>query len=124
VTDQEGLDTRALHDALETGYIVAHGTDSLAPASWRAWCRDGACPCVIVHRAGRLARVEVDLTTAGWWLTDAGLSRIAGALTRWRMSAVSGATLFYAASASFERADGFVAALLQVLADPTSTSAA
>jgi hypothetical protein len=123
VTDREGLDARALDDAIERGYIVANGQDSFAPDSWRGWCQDGGCPCVIVHRSGRLARVELDLAPAGWRLTDAGVSRIAMALNRRKMSAVRGATVLHAASVSFERAEGFVAALMELLADPTSTEA-
>jgi hypothetical protein len=117
----ETRDGQALGDAIDQGYIVARGHDSRAAASWRGWCRDGRCPCVIVHRPGRFASVELDLAPAGWRLTGAGMLRIARLLTRWRLAAAQSTTALRSASLPPRRAEDFAVALLRILADPTST---
>ena len=121
--DQQALDVRALDDAIRMGYIVAQGRTSLAAASWRGWCRDGCCPCVIVHKPGARARVELDLRQAGWRLTWTGAARVAAALAGRRMSAERTATGLRTGGVPLRRAEDFAAALLRLLADPTSTEA-
>jgi hypothetical protein len=121
--DQPTMDSVALDEAIERGFIVARGRASLAPRAWREWCRDGRCPCVVVHSSSQLAEVELDLTPADWRLTDTGRAAIAAALTERRMSAECGAATLRTAGVPLARAEDFAAALLSILGDPASTSA-
>jgi hypothetical protein len=122
-TDQQALDVRALDDAIRMGYIVAQGWASLAPQSWRGWCYDGQCPCVIVHKPGARVRVELDLAEAGWRLTGTGAARVGAAPAGRRMSAERSATGLRTGGVSLSRAEDFAVALLRLLADPTTTEA-
>jgi hypothetical protein len=122
-TYQQALDTRALEDAIREGYIVAQGWTSLAPESWRGWCEDGLCPCVIVRKPGARAHVELDLSPAGWGLSKSGAARVAAELAGRRMNADGDTTGLRTAGVSLRRAENFAVALLRLLADPTSTDA-
>jgi hypothetical protein len=78
---------------------------------------------VIVHRPGGLARVEADLAPAGRLFSEAGARRAAAAATTQGMKATVTATTVRTGRALIERAEDFAAALLSILADPTSLRA-
>ncbi len=107
--------------AIEKGYIIAHGQDSLAHRNWHGRCQEERRPSVIVFKPGTLARVTLDMTPAHQRLSEAGMNRIAEAADAGGVKVKIAVGGLETISVSLQRAEDFATAVLEVLRDPAST---